>query len=324
MRQNSGISRRNLLKLAGAVGAGSALIGATAPAQAAPAEQTGAGTNGAGFYRFKVGEFTAIVLSDGQAVSQNNPFPSWGANPGRQAEFEQTLTDNFIAVTPFVNNFNPIYIDTGKNKVLIDTGFGAAGAQNNTGKMLTHLRAAGVRPEQIDTVFITHGHGDHIQGLTTAQGRPVFAKAQHVMGEAEFNQWATANNPSAAVKKNLIDMKSRFTLVQADQEIVPGIRTVSSGGHTKNHLAVLVASGDKQLMHFGDAGGHFILSLKFPDHYLGFDADPQQAITTRKALFERATTERMMVVGYHFAWPGVGFIKRDGNAYAFAPAYFQF
>jgi glyoxylase-like metal-dependent hydrolase (beta-lactamase superfamily II) len=322
-QSESRLSRRSMLKLTAAASA----VAASAASQAHAADLAQSGTpptNGAGFYRFKIGEFTGIVFSDGQAVSNNSPFPNWGANPGRQAEFEQTLKDNFIPVTPFVNNFNPMLIDTGKNRVLIDTGFGLAGAQNNTGKLLAHLKSAGYKPTDIDTVFITHGHGDHIQGLTDAKGKMTFSRAQHLMGEAEFNQWVNGANPNAAVKKNLVDVKGNFTLVQPNQEIVPGVRTLPSPGHTRNHLAILAASGSEQLIHLGDAGGHYVLSFKFPDHYLGFDADPAVASQSRKAIFERATTERMMVVGYHFAWPGVGYIKRDGNAYAFQPAFWRF
>jgi glyoxylase-like metal-dependent hydrolase (beta-lactamase superfamily II) len=315
------IARRDLLKLAGA---GGAALAANAIAQAAPAEgQTvtpKAVTNGAGFYRFRMGEFNVTVLSDGQTVSPNTPFPNWGANPGRQAEFEQILRDNYLPVTPFVNNFNPMIVDAGKQRVLIDSGLGAASAQNGTGKLLLHMRAAGISPESITTVFVTHGHGDHISGLTNAQGKPTFSRAEHQMGEAEFNFWASRPEPSPAVKRNLIDMKSRFKLVQADQEIVPGLRTVAAFGHTGGQLAVMASSGGQSLMHLADAGGHFFLSLRVPDHYLGFDASPADAVATRQRLFSQAAADRIMVVGYHFPWPGVGYIKREGNAFAYVPA----
>ncbi|MCA9838804.1 MAG: hypothetical protein KC422_17950, partial [Trueperaceae bacterium] len=87
------------------------------------------------------------------------------------------------------------------------------------------------------------------------------------------------------------------------------------------HMAVLVDTADKQVMHYGDAGGHYILSLKYPEHYLGFDADKEQVVATRASMFDRSVTDDLLVVGYHFAWPGVGHILRDESAYKFVPAF---
>ncbi|RDI95342.1 MBL fold metallo-hydrolase [Meiothermus sp. QL-1] len=299
------VSRREALKVLGAAGVTAGTLGAMAqPSPPLP--------NGAGFYRFRLGEYTLIVLSDGQ-TPPGNAFPNWGANPGRQAEFEAALRENFLEPTQFINNFNPMVIDTGRQKILVDTGRGQAG------RLLSNLANAGLRPTDINLVFITHGHGDHIGGLVQG-GQPVFANAQHLIGETELEFWLSQANPPA----NLLALRDRFTRVRPGAEIAPGVTAVDTAGHTVGHLAVQVSSGGQTLWHLGDAGGHYILSFRFPDHYLGFDANPQQAVATRARLWQTAAAERIMVVGYHFAWPGVGFVRRAGNAYEFVPAFFVF
>jgi glyoxylase-like metal-dependent hydrolase (beta-lactamase superfamily II) len=311
--------RRQFLKLAGLGGMAAALspLGRTF-AQDTP--DVAAPTNGAGFYRFPVGTAMVTVLSDGQAVMEQT-FPNWGANPDRQEEFTQVLEENFIPVAPGINNFNPMLVDTGANKVLIDSGFGINGGPT-TGKLITHLQNAGVTPEEIDTVFLTHGHPDHILGIV-GEGSLAFPNAQLIMGESEFNFWTSQSEPPEFIAAALIPNQDNFTLLGENAEIVPGLTTVPAYGHTPGHMAVFVDGGEQQLMHFGDAGGHWILSLLYPEHYLGFDADPETTVATRARLFEQVSADRTMVIGYHYPWPGVGHIKAVDNHYEFVPALWR-
>lgn len=315
----SGISRRDALKLVGGAGVAAATGGLSLGlAQAAPATP-----NGAGFYRFKLGEYTLTLLSDGQ-TAPGNAFPNQGANAAEQPKYEQFMRDNFQDPTKFVNNFIPMLVDTGRSKILIDTGNGIGGLSRGVGRTLQHLQASGVKPEDINTVFLTHGHGDHITGLTS-DGKPTYPNARLVMGEAEYNFWTTQANPSDSVKANLIGLKDRFTLLKAGEGIAPGLTAVATPGHTAGHMAVMVASGNAGLMHFGDAGGHFLLSLRYPnEHYLGFDSDKEQVVKTRVQMFGKAADEKFLVVGYHYFWPGMGYLRKKDNYFEFVPAFFNF
>ncbi|RJF72877.1 MBL fold metallo-hydrolase [Deinococcus cavernae] len=322
------LNRRDTLRLIGAAG----LAAAAAPvaqaqssqaqsnqapsSQAAPAAQTGT-LNGNGFYRQKIGEMTLTLVSDGTAPLAA-VLPTWGKNEDMQAQFAATLAEYSVAATNTVNHFNPVVIDTGKNRVLIDTGRGG-----EAGQLQANLRRAGIAVESIDTVFITHGHGDHIAGLTQG-GKPTFSRARHVMGRADFTYWTTQAQPNDAVKNNLIALKDQFTLLDDGAEIVPGLSALLTPGHTPGHMSVQAVSGNEKLMVFGDAAGHFLLSLKHPGAYLGFDTDGPQAAATRARIFPMAAAEKMWVTGYHFPFHGIGHLRalKEGG-YEYEPVVWQ-
>lgn len=318
-------NRRDTLRLLGTAG----LVTAAAPlalAQTAPATPATPATaptaptapvNGNGFYRQRIGDMTATIVSDGTAALAA-VLPTWGANPDRQAEFAATLAEYHVPATNTVNHFNPVVIETGASRVLIDTGRGGA-----NGQLVANLRRAGIDPASIDTVFITHGHGDHIGGLTT-DGQPTFPGARHVMGAAEFQFWTTQPSPNAAVQANLIGLRDRFTLIQPGAEIVPGLTAVASPGHTLNHLAVRAQSGNQGLMVFGDAAGHFLLSLRHRGAYVGFDTDGALAARTRQRLFNQVVEEGLWLTGYHFPFQAIGHLRRViGGAYEYEPTVWQ-
>ncbi|MCP2013827.1 glyoxylase-like metal-dependent hydrolase (beta-lactamase superfamily II) [Deinococcus sp. HSC-46F16] len=318
------LNRRDTLRLLGAAG----LVTAAAPlvqAQTAPAQpqttQAPAGPlNGNGFYRQRIGDMTATVVSDGTAPLAA-VLPTWGANPDRQAEFAATLAEYSVPATNTVNHFNPVVLEVGGRRVLIDTGRGGTG-----GQLVANLGRAGLDPASIDTVFITHGHGDHIGGLTT-NGQPTFPGARHVMGAAEFQFWTTQANPNAAVQANLIGLRDRFTLIQPGAEIVPGVTAVATPGHTLGHLSVRAGSGNAGLMVFGDAAGHFLLSLRHRGAYIGFDTDGPLAARTRQRIFNEAVEEGLWVTGYHFPFHAIGHLRRQGlrllGSYEYEPAVWQ-
>jgi glyoxylase-like metal-dependent hydrolase (beta-lactamase superfamily II) len=139
------------------------------------------------------------------------------------------------------------------------------------------------------------------------------------MGEVDFAFWVGQAQPSPAVQQNMVAIRDRFTLLRTNQEIVPGLTTVESFGHTVGHLSVLITSGREKMMAYGDAGGHQILSLRHVGSYLAFDTDGPRAATARQRLFAEAATERYLVTAYHFPFPAIGRIRRREDYFEFVP-----
>jgi glyoxylase-like metal-dependent hydrolase (beta-lactamase superfamily II) len=284
--------------------------------------------NGNGFYRFRVGDFQATVISDGHGPI---PAPIFAANAS-EAELASVLEANFMQPVIQVTS-NPLVVDTGRQRILVDTGFGEKLGPlfGNFPALEQNMRRAGITPDSIDLVAISHGHLDHIGGLVTKSGALAFPKAQFVFVDTEWNYWTgsryeTEVNSSpmpgpfkegtiGAARENLPPIANRSRFVKQGGEITSGVHYIATPGHSPSHASILFASGNQQLMHMGDIAHHPVTSLQHPDWAPVFDYDPAQAIKSRKAILDRAATDRIMVLGYHFPFPAVGHVVRRDTAY---------
>jgi len=298
-------------------------------AQTEDARQAGAESlNGNGFYRFKIGDFQATVISDGYGPIPVGPIFAVNAS---EAELAPVLKANFMEPVIQVTN-NPLVVDTGRERILVDTGFGEKigppfgsfpGLEEN-------LRRAGITPESIDLVVISHCHLDHIGGLVTKSGALAFPKAQFVFVDAEWDYWTGSRYESdvnssripdpfkqatIAAAENLPPVADRSRLVKPGGEITSGVHYIAAPGHSPSHAAILFTSGKEQFMHMGDIAHSPVTSLQHPDWTPVFDYDPAQAIKSRKAILDRVATDGVMAMGYHFPFPAIGHVVRHGPAY---------
>jgi glyoxylase-like metal-dependent hydrolase (beta-lactamase superfamily II) len=275
--------------------------------------------NGNGFYRFKIGDFQATVISDGYGPI---PAPIFAVNAA-EAELASVLKANFMQPVLQVTS-NPLVVDTGRQRILVDTGFGEklGPSFGNFPALEENVRRAGITPESIDLVAVSHGHLDHIGGLVTKSGALAFPKAQFVFVDAEWNYWTGSRYESevnsspmpdpfkettiAAARENLPPIANRSRFVKQGGEITSGVHYIAAPGHSPSHAAILFASGNEQLMHMGDIAHHPVTSLQHPEWSPVFDYEPAQAIKSRKAILDRVATDRVMVLGYHFPFPALG------------------
>jgi len=299
-------------------------------AQAEDARRAGAEPlNGNGFYRFKIGDFQATVISDGYGPIPVGPIFAMNTS---EAELAPVLKANFMQPVIQVTN-NPLVVDTGRERMLVDTGFGEKigppfgsfpGLEEN-------LRRAGITSESIDLVVISHCHLDHIGGLVTKSGALAFPKAQFVFVDAEWNYW-TGNRYESDVssspmpdpfkqatigvaRENLPPVADRCRFVKQGGEIISGVHYIAAPGHSPSHAAILFTSDREQFIHMGDIAHNPVTSLQHPDWTPVFDYDPVQAINSRKAILDRVATDGVMVMGYHFPFPAIGHVVRNGTAY---------
>ncbi|XIA65020.1 MBL fold metallo-hydrolase [Bradyrhizobium sp. TZ2] len=232
-----------------------------------------------GFYRFSLGQFQLTVVSDGTIA-----FPAEALWPeATKAERDAVLVSDVQPTDKSTLQLNVLAVNTGERLVLIDAGSrGKIKPQPTAGRLLQNLAAAEIKPEEVDTVLITHAHPDHLWGVADATDTErTFPNAEHVIGEAELNFWMRPQHPLenharwggiySQNMKTLAAIKDRIRTVKPDGEVVPGITAIATPGHTPGHTSVQIASGSNQLLCTADVVGHRAVSLQHPDWPVGFD-----------------------------------------------------
>ena len=283
-------------------------------------------------YRFKIGTFDCVAVSDGTFTYRPPSFPPPAAflfvNAPKE-RLEEVIREHSLQPERWVEWTSPyicLAVNTGKHEVLVDTGAGRLGP--NTGRLLSNLLAEGIAPGDIDTVILTHGHPDHIGG-NTVDGKPAFPKAHYIMWKAEWDFWTTEltelrvdehvrERLKEVARSNLPPIQDRVYLVDRETEIVPGVCAVSAPGHTPGHMALAISSRGEQLLCMADAALHPIHTEE-PDWHAVVDSSPQQVAATRRRLLDRAAAEEALVLAFHFPFPGLGHVTREGEAWQWQP-----
>lgn len=317
------MNRRDVL-LAGAAAAAAPVLTTTAVREAA-ANQPAAGKQAPGVHRMKLGAFELININDGGA---NRPIEGLIRN-APLAEVQAALEEAFLPKETFGNTFNPIVVNTGSRLVLLDTGNGQFGAPT-TGRLLEGLAAAGIDPKAINTVLISHFHGDHIGGLRNKEGQLVFPNAEIMVPAAEWAFWMDDAKMAAApdgMKGGFQNARRVFGPNAADvkrfepgQELVTGIQAVAAYGHTPGHTAFAIQSDNRRIMYIADTSNNPALFVRRPDWVLSFDMDAEMARATRVKLLDMAAAERTLIAGYHFPFPSHGYVAKEGAGFRYVAA----
>ncbi|MCX7287659.1 MAG: MBL fold metallo-hydrolase [Rhodobacterales bacterium] len=277
------------------------------------AQETMQGSGFAPWNRFKLGSFEVTTLLAGTRAG-DKPQETFGTNATPE-EFAALSAANFIPADRIQSFFTPTVVNTGAEIILFDTGLAAEGT-------LAALAAAGMTPDMVDVVVLTHMHGDHIGGLMGADGvTPTFPNARYVTGAVEHNYWAGAANEG--FDKNVKPLNDKIGFLDDGGSVTSGITGMNAFGHSPGHMVYQVESDGQRLMIIADTANHFVWSLQKPDWEVRFDADKPAAAATRRAVFGQIAADRIPFVGYHMPFPGVGFVEAAGDGFRFVPASYQ-
>ncbi|MDB5380019.1 MAG: Glyoxylase, beta-lactamase superfamily [Rubritepida sp.] len=322
--------RRTLFAGSATIAAALALPAILRPAgaqqAAAPAAPTATNAQAPGFYRFKVGGLTVTTVHDGFV---RRPVAGFVRN-APLAEVQAVLASNFMAADTLTVPFTMTFVTTPAGIVAFDAGNATQAGAATNGQAAANMRAAGIDPTRVVAVIFSHFHGDHISGLTSADGQRLFPNAELIVPATEWAWWTEDGNLTRSPegqRPNFANTKTRFAPYQgrirqiADgAEAVPGIRAMAAYGHTPGHTMYHIADGGEQMVYLADITNRPELMAPKPEWQIVFDFDGDMAAAVRRRTLDRVATDRMRVTGYHFPFPSNGYFIKDGAGYRFVPA----
>jgi glyoxylase-like metal-dependent hydrolase (beta-lactamase superfamily II) len=207
-----------------------------------------------------------------------------------------------------------LLVTVGERRILVDTGYGPRPDNPAIGHLASSLAQLGLAARDIDTVVVSHPHGDHIGGATLGSGeaaRLTYPGAGYWLGQGDWEHFTRpeilAERPELADKLLPLERANVLNLADGEQEIAPGVHALQLPGHTPGHIGVAFTSGQEMAVYVGDLV-HHPLQIEHPDWCPTFDALPPLSRTTRRDLVERARREHAIVLSYHLPWPSFGHV----------------
>ena len=271
----------------------------------------------------RVGEIDVVALLDGTLDSGLDKIP----DPEHRARAAKLVAA--AQGTPLTLEVYAFLVKLGDRLALVDSGAGNLMGPR-LGQLGTALRAAGVQPQDIGHIFMTHLHRDHFGGLTDASGGPAFPNAELVVHETEAHYWfatdeallperAQRNRPFAHQATAPYRASGRLRTV-ADGGGLPGIAALRSAGHTPGHTCWRITSGGQTMLVWGDTVHVPAIHLVEPGIAMEYDLDAAMAASSRAHILDLAARENLLVAGSHLNAPPMGRLVREGHAYRFVPA----
>ncbi|MGZ9810260.1 MBL fold metallo-hydrolase [Pseudoroseicyclus sp. H15] len=284
----------------------------------------------AGWHRFRLGAFEGTVVWDGYIHHPYESFfPNAPAEEMARLKEEYRLPEDHIPM-----DLNPVVMNTCGKLWLIDTGMGPTVTWwgETMGEIISNLKAAGIEPDQIDGILLTHLHPDHAFGLIDAEGRAAFPNATLYVSDVDWAEWTNEANVSKTdshigswtegARKAVAPYRDRLSIFKAGEDIAPGITTFSVAGHAAGMVAFIFESEGQKMAFTGDACHHQVYDPHHPEWFfhMEFDTSPEQGTEAKRAIFKKCVEEGITFHGYHFPYPGMGEIIDHGDGtYRFMP-----
>lgn len=312
------MQRRDLLKTT-ALATGLALASS---AGSVFAKAPMAGGQAVSIHRMKLGNFEVTTILDGYLEIDPRLL---NATPEM---VQRLMAAADLPYGPIRTPVNAFLVNTGEKLVLLDAG-GAKFLGPGAGRLLQGLAAAGVEPGQIDEVYITHMHGDHLHGTVTPEGVALFPNAVLRIAQQDVDYWLSPAVEAAApenqkgrfvaAKRAKAAYGDRLKPFRQGEELTPGITSVAAVGHTPGHTCYMVTSGSARMLAIGDMIHVAPVQFTHPEVTISFDWQPPAASSIRQSVFEMAAKENIVIAAVHLPFPGLGTLRKDGNSFTYTP-----
>jgi len=320
-------TRRNLLSAA-AGAAAAATVPFDRPARAATPP---AGKQAAGWYRYKIGSIEVTVATDGVAhfkMAEDHVINI------KKDVVNAALAEVFMEKDMMTTPYNPVCLNTGSKLVVIDTGTGEASYKKSNGvggQFVTNLAASGIERAAVDTVIISHYHGDHINGLLMEDNSLTYPNAEILVPAREHAYWMDDGEMSRATAGRLqtnfknvrrvmnAEVMKRLKTYEWDKEVIPGVTAQGTPGHSPGHTSYVIASGSDTVYLQSDVTHVPFLFVRHPDWHAFYDQDGAMAEATRRKVYDMLVADKMRVQGFHYPFPSLAHVEKYGTGYREIP-----
>jgi glyoxylase-like metal-dependent hydrolase (beta-lactamase superfamily II) len=277
------------------------------------------------FYKFFIGHRRATIVSDGPLA----PIPPIDEFPSvPEEDMSAVLRRHSLGTDALCFQQNCLVLEVNNQRVLFDTGMGASTFFGEScGRLIDNLELAGISPDEIDVVLLTHAHPDHCFGLVDSSNQPRFKNADVYVSKRDYAFWTSEETATSGefARFNVSGARAAFEaygnrvrLIEPEAQPVLGVKAIDSPGHTVGHLCYLIESAGERALFIGDVAYHHAVSFVHPDWHSSFDTNPEDAVLTRTKLLQWAATEKIRLVGYHYPFPGLGYAIQEGKGFRFA------
>ncbi len=224
---------------------------------------------------------------------------------------------------------NLTLVRDGERTILFDVGSGS-NFFPSAGKLSEAMDAIDLDPSEVTHVVFTHAHPDHLWGLLDEFDDPMFPDAEFMISKPEWDYWIDPDTVNtigeirqsfaAGALRNLKAIEDQITRFDFETEILPGVRAIDTSGHTPGHTAFEIRSGSESVVVVGDALTSQYFSFEKPNWPSASDQDPEKGISARNSLLDQLASDKMQMIAYHIAYPGIGRVEKADGAYRFVSA----